>query len=69
MQDSGSKQINVSYFGSEGSINHKLLMFRNSNGIMMTEYNPNYEFAGGSCTIQDLREVDRDNLLLVKWVI
>ena len=39
---------------------------RNSNGIMMTEYNPNYEFAGGSCTIQDLREVDRDNLLLVK---
>ena len=42
---------------------------RNSNGIMMTEYNPNYEFAGGTCTIQDLREVDRDNLLLVKYVI
>merc|ERR1719195_293993 len=40
--------------------------FMNSNGIMMTEYNPNYEFAGGSCTIQDLREVDRDSLLLVK---
>ena len=39
---------------------------RNSNGIMMTEYNPNYEFAGGTCTIQDLREVDRDSLLLVK---
>ena len=36
---------------------------------MMTEYNPNYEFAGGTCTIQDLREVDRDNLILVKYVI
>lgn len=34
----------------------------------MTEYNPNYEFAGGSCSIQDLREVDRENLVLVKWV-
>ena len=44
------------------------LMFRNNNGIMMTEYNPNYEFAGGSCSIQDLREVDRENLVLVKWV-
>ena len=41
---------------------------RNSNGIMMTEYNPNYEFAGGTCTLQDLREVDRDNLILVKYV-
>ena len=36
---------------------------------MMTEYNPNYEFAGGTCTLQDLREVDRDNLILVKYVI
>ena len=42
------------------------LLFRNNNGIMMTEYNPNYEFAGGSCSIQDLREVDRENLVLVK---
>ena len=32
----------------------------------MTELNPNYEFAGGSCSIQDLMEVDRDNLMLVK---
>ena len=42
------------------------MMCRNNNGIMMTEYNPNYEFAGGSCSIQDLREVDRENLILVK---
>ena len=43
-----------------------ILPCRNNNGIMMTEYNPNYEFAGGSCSIQDLREVDRENLILVK---
>ena len=36
---------------------------------MMTEYNPNYVFAGGSCTIEDLREVDRENLFLVKYEI
>jgi len=40
--------------------------FRNSNGIMMTEYNPNYEFAGGSCSLQDLKDLDRENLMLVK---
>ena len=33
----------------------------------MTELNPNYEFAGGSCSIQDLMEVDRENLMLVKY--
>ncbi len=35
-------------------------------GIMLTEYNPNYEFGGGSCTLQDLREIPRENLRLVK---
>ena len=44
----------------------QLNRLRNSNGIMMTEYNPNYEFGGGSCTLQDLREVPRENLRLVK---
>jgi len=39
---------------------------RTSNGLIMTEMNPNYEFAGGSCSIQDLMEVDRENLMLVK---
>merc|ERR1719234_323706 len=39
---------------------------RTSNGLIMTELNPNYEFAGGSCSIQDLMEVDRENLMLVK---
>ena len=34
-------------------------------GIMLTEYNPNYEF-GGTCTTQELREIPRENLRLVK---
>ena len=37
----------------------------------MTDYNPNYEFGGGgggggSYTIQDLKEIPRDNLRLIK---
>jgi len=35
-------------------------------GIMLTEYNPNYEFGGGTCTMQDLKEIPRENLRLVK---
>ena len=37
-----------------------------SGGIMLTEYNPNYEFGGGTCTLQDLREIPRENLRLIK---
>jgi len=33
---------------------------------MMTEYNPNYEFGGGSCSLMDLMEVERDKIRLVK---
>ncbi|XP_014673743.1 PREDICTED: ALK tyrosine kinase receptor-like [Priapulus caudatus] len=33
---------------------------------MLTEYNPNYEFGGGVCTLQDLTEIPRENLTLVK---
>ena len=35
-----------------------------SSGI--TEYNPNYDFGGPKCTLQDLREIPRDNLTLVR---
>ena len=35
-------------------------------GIMLTENNPNYEFGGGTFTLQDLREIPRENLRLVK---
>ena len=44
----------------------QLSMLRNSNGIMMTEYNPNYEFGGGACSLMDLKEVERDKIRLVK---
>lgn len=44
----------------------QLSRLRQSGGGMVTEYNPNYEFGGSACTIQDLREIQRDSLTLVK---
>ncbi|XP_023244156.1 leukocyte tyrosine kinase receptor-like isoform X1 [Centruroides sculpturatus] len=44
----------------------QLSRLRQSGGGMVTEYNPNYEFGGSACTIQDLREIPRDSLTLVK---
>ncbi len=35
---------------------------------MVTEYNPNYDFGGTKCTLQDLREVPRDHLTLIRYV-
>ncbi|OQR66997.1 ALK tyrosine kinase receptor-like, partial [Tropilaelaps mercedesae] len=33
---------------------------------MVTEYNPNYEFGGSTCTLHDLPEIPRESLTLVK---
>ncbi|KAF4519176.1 hypothetical protein B566_EDAN008239 [Ephemera danica] len=44
----------------------QLNRLRVASGGMMTEYNPNYEFGGGTYTIQDLKEIPRDQLRLVK---
>ncbi|XP_046919194.1 anaplastic lymphoma kinase [Dermatophagoides farinae] len=33
---------------------------------IITEYNPNYEFGGSTCTLGDLREIQREKLNLVK---
>ncbi|KAK3871701.1 hypothetical protein Pcinc_023164, partial [Petrolisthes cinctipes] len=44
----------------------QLNQLRASTGGMVTEYNPNYEFGGGTCTIKDLKSVNRSNLTLVK---
>jgi anaplastic lymphoma kinase len=43
----------------------QLNRLRAASGGMMTEYNPNYEFGGGTYTIQDLKEIPRDHLRLV----
>lgn len=32
----------------------------------LTEYNPNYEFGGSTCTLSDLKEIPREKLTLVK---
>ena len=42
----------------------QLSRIRASSGI--TEYNPNYEFGGGTSTIKDLKEIPRQNLTLIK---
>ncbi|XP_022243768.1 leukocyte tyrosine kinase receptor-like [Limulus polyphemus] len=44
----------------------QLSWIRQNNGGMVTEYNPNYEFGGSTYTIQDLPEIPRENLTLVK---
>ncbi|XP_042241683.1 ALK tyrosine kinase receptor-like [Homarus americanus] len=43
----------------------QLNRLRNEGG-MVTEYNPNYEFGGGTCYKKDLKEIPRENLTLVK---
>ena len=50
----------------DGQLNRLRAMNINVNGVTMTEYNPNYEFGGGTCTLQDLREIPRENLRLIK---
>ena len=32
----------------------------------LTEYNPNYEFGGSTATLQDLREIPREKMTLLK---
>ncbi|XP_067007644.2 leukocyte tyrosine kinase receptor isoform X2 [Anabrus simplex] len=44
----------------------QLNRLREASDSMMTEYNPNYEFGGGTYTIQDLKDIPRDHLRLVK---
>ena len=51
--------------GPDGQLN-RLRNMNGTGGMMMTEYNPNYEFGGGTCTIQDLKEIPREHLRLVK---
>lgn len=46
----------------------QLSRLRVASDSMMTEYNPNYEFGGGTYTIRDLRDIPRENLRLVKLV-
>uniref|UniRef100_A0A1B6D783 EGF-like domain-containing protein n=4 Tax=Clastoptera arizonana TaxID=38151 RepID=A0A1B6D783_9HEMI len=44
----------------------QLSRLRDASDNMMTEYNPNYEFGGGTYTIRDLKDVPREQLRLVK---
>ena len=52
--------------GVNGGGNGAMVAAVGAGGIALTEYNPNYEFGGGTCSLQDLREIPRENLRLVK---
>ena len=58
--------------GPDGQLNRLRALNGAGNGsgaignLLMSEYNPNYEFGGGTCTLQDLKEIPRENLRLVK---
>ncbi|KAI2801425.1 hypothetical protein BLOT_010976 [Blomia tropicalis] len=49
---------------SASSTDVQLSRLRNHH--ILTEYNPNYEFGGSTCTLQDLREIPREHLTLVR---
>ena len=45
----------------------QLSRLRGTTSSMVSEYNPNYEFgSGGPVSIQDLKEIPRENLRLVR---
>lgn len=47
----------------------QLNRLRIASDSMMTEYNPNYEFGGVVYTLKDLKDIPREQLRLVKWVL
>ncbi|XP_046995881.1 leukocyte tyrosine kinase receptor isoform X3 [Schistocerca americana] len=44
----------------------QLNRLREASDSLMTEYNPNYEFGGGTYTVNDLKDIPRDHLRLIK---
>lgn len=62
--------------GASGSTSASQLMSQSSTDVQLsrlrsghnplTEYNPNYEFGGSTVTLQDLREIPREKLTLVR---
>lgn len=53
---------------SQSSTDVQLSRLRAIGHNPLTEYNPNYEFGGSTSTLQDLKEIPRDKLTLIKWV-
>ncbi|KAK2143367.1 hypothetical protein LSH36_849g00011 [Paralvinella palmiformis] len=45
---------------------YQLSHLRNVNIPRSMEYNPNYDFGGAKCSLQDLREIPRQHLLLIR---
>ena len=45
----------------------QLSRLRGPSSSMVSEYNPNYEFGSGPCSVQGLKEIPRENLRLVRY--
>lgn len=63
----GDRDVSSSQLLSNSSTDVQLSRLRNGHNIV-TEFNPNYEFGGSTCTLSDLREIPRDKLSLSKLV-
>lgn len=50
-------------FGNNGT---ELTALRNVSDNIISEFNPNYEFAGNLYSFKDLPQIPRDNISLVK---
>ncbi|XP_053207383.1 ALK tyrosine kinase receptor-like isoform X2 [Panonychus citri] len=61
----GDRDVSSSQLLSNSSTDVQLSRLRNGHNIV-TEFNPNYEFGGSTCTLSDLREIPRDKLSLSK---
>lgn len=60
------RDASASQLLSNSSTDVQLSRLRSGHNIV-TEYNPNYEFGGSTCTLQDLREIPREKLTLIKY--
>ncbi|RWS25147.1 leukocyte tyrosine kinase receptor-like protein [Leptotrombidium deliense] len=59
------RDASTSQLLSNSSTDVQLSRLRSGHNIV-TEFNPNYEFGGSTCTLQDLKEIPREKLTLVK---
>lgn len=57
------KMLNSNGAGTDLQLNRLRIGY---NDNILTEYNPNYEFGGGTYRLRDLKDIPRENLRLVK---
>jgi len=63
-----SRERGVRSGNKVGNPDVQLERLRHASDSMITEFNPNYEFAGSTCTIRDMREIPREQITIDKYV-